>query len=232
MSTSYNFRVTVVDRHQLFSDCLGVVLEMRKCDLRKVLLPSDYAQTLHVLASVLATRPGAVVVNADLGPYCNAIELMANLATRGAAVIAVADDTDEAHSGHCLAVGARIVIPKSAPLSTMVSVIRRLSRGERVLDLPERERLLWVYRQRSAQRRECLERLNLLSPQEAEVLLHLIEGHTVREIASHRVVSECTVRTQVKAILGKLGVSSQLSAVAVAHAAGWDSAALAAPRSA
>jgi two-component system, NarL family, nitrate/nitrite response regulator NarL len=228
MSTSKHFRVAVVDRHQLFVDCLGVVLEMRKCDLQKVALPPGCARTRQVLASVLATRPAAAVVNADLGPQCSAPELIGGLAGSGVAVVVIADESDEALWGQCLASGARIVIPRSACLATMVSVIGRLSRGERVLEVSERERLLTVYRQRTAHRRECLERLSLLSANEGEILLHLVEGHNVREIALHRVVSEATVRTQVKSILSKLEVSSQLSAVAVAHVAGWDRAALAA----
>jgi DNA-binding NarL/FixJ family response regulator len=35
------------------------------------------------------------------------------------------------------------------------------------------------------------------------------------------VVSEATVRTQVKAILAKLQVTSQLAAVGLAHKVGW-----------
>jgi two-component system, NarL family, nitrate/nitrite response regulator NarL len=228
MSTSNHVRVAVVDRHQLFADCLGVVLEMRRYDLHKVELPPGCARTQQVVAAVLATRSTVAVVNADLGPQCSATDLIAALAGRGIAVVVVADDADEAHWGHCLAVGARIVIPKSACLTTMVSVVRRLSRGERVLELAERERLLQVHRQQSAHRRESLRRLNLLSPQEGEILRHLVEGHTVREIAVARTVSEATVRTQVKAVLSKLEVSSQLCAVAVAHTAGWDRTTLAA----
>lgn len=46
-------------------------------------------------------------------------------------------------------------------------------------------------------------------------------GRTVREIAIDGVVSEATVRTQVKAILAKLEVTSQLAAVGLAHRVGW-----------
>ena len=228
MSSSNQVRVAVVDRHELFADCLKVVLETRSYDLHKVALPPGCARTQQVVASTLAARPAAAVVNADLGPQCSATDLISALAGRGTAVIVVADHADEAHWGHCLAAGARIVIPKSACLTTMVSVIRRIGRGERVLELAERERLLRAYRQQSAQRRECVRRLSLLSTQEGEILLHLVRGHTVREIARSRTVSEATVRTQVKAILSKLEVSSQLSAAAVAVTAGWDRATLAA----
>ena len=49
----------------------------------------------------------------------------------------------------------------------------------------------------------------------------LIEGRTVRAISQESVVSEATVRTQVKSILNKLEVSSQLAAVGMANQVGW-----------
>jgi DNA-binding NarL/FixJ family response regulator len=64
-------------------------------------------------------------------------------------------------------------------------------------------------------------RLDQLTVREREVLAHLMRGRTVREIATVGVVSEATVRTQVKAILAKLDVSSQIAAVGLAHQVGW-----------
>ena len=48
-----------------------------------------------------------------------------------------------------------------------------------------------------------------------------MKGQTVREIATECVVAEATVRTQVKSILAKLEVTSQLAAVGLAHRVGW-----------
>ena len=53
------------------------------------------------------------------------------------------------------------------------------------------------------------------------MLAALIEGRTVRAISEVSVVSEATVRTQVKSILNKLEVSSQLAAVGMANQVGW-----------
>ncbi len=64
-------------------------------------------------------------------------------------------------------------------------------------------------------------RLERLTPRDREVLAQLVRGRTVREIAADGVVAEATVRTQVKAILSKLEVTSQLAAVGVAHYVGW-----------
>ncbi len=60
-----------------------------------------------------------------------------------------------------------------------------------------------------------------LTPREAEVLRHLAAGLPAAAIASSSHVSEATVRTQIRAVLSKLGVQSQLQAVAVARRAGW-----------
>ena len=48
-----------------------------------------------------------------------------------------------------------------------------------------------------------------------------MEGHNAEEIAKAGYVSISTVRSQIKAILQKLGVNSQLAAVAIARRTGW-----------
>ncbi len=53
------------------------------------------------------------------------------------------------------------------------------------------------------------------------MLRALCEGRAVDEIARDAVVSVSTVRSQVRAILRKLGVNSQLAATALARRAGW-----------
>ena len=65
------------------------------------------------------------------------------------------------------------------------------------------------------------DRFARLTHREREVLGALVDGHGVHDIAASDVVSEATVRTQVKSILAKLEVSSQLAAVGLAHRMGW-----------
>ena len=91
------------------------------------------------------------------------------------------------------------------------------------MDRDEREELLQPWHKERQKHQELRNRLQRLTAREREVLGHLTEGHTVRDIARLSVVSEATVRTQVKSILAKLEVSSQLAAVGIAHAVGWQS---------
>jgi DNA-binding NarL/FixJ family response regulator len=68
-----------------------------------------------------------------------------------------------------------------------------------------------------AQRADRIARLLLLTRGERRVLHHLSTGSTATEIADNLVLSIATVRSHIRSILRKLGVSSQLAAVAIAR---------------
>ena len=90
----------------------------------------------------------------------------------------------------------------------------RLSREER----DELLRLLREHRQQDHQRLAPFEQL---SPREQQVLASVMEGLSAEAIAERDYVSLSTTRTQIRSILTKLGVNSQIAAVAMARAAGW-----------
>jgi two-component system, NarL family, nitrate/nitrite response regulator NarL len=60
-----------------------------------------------------------------------------------------------------------------------------------------------------------------LTRREEEVLSALMRGAKAREICAQSFVSMPTVRSQIRSILTKLGVTSQLAAVALAYQTGW-----------
>ena len=61
-----------------------------------------------------------------------------------------------------------------------------------------------------------------LTPGEHRVLYQMMHGASAGEIAKQLVVSLATVRSHIRSILRKLGVSSQLAAVALANGARAD----------
>ena len=117
--------------------------------------------------------------------------------------------------------GARKVLPKSRPLNEILATVRRINQGLQVMTLEEREDLLREWAKERAANVDLNARLETLTVREREVLAYLMKGQTVREIATECVVAEATVRTQVKSILAKLEVTSQLAAVGLAHRVGW-----------
>jgi DNA-binding NarL/FixJ family response regulator len=60
-----------------------------------------------------------------------------------------------------------------------------------------------------------------LTRRELEVLGMMVEGMSACEMARESYVSLATVRTQIRSILQKLSVNSQLEAAALAWAWGW-----------
>lgn len=211
----------MVDRHDLFAECLVMALSARGYDCRRVTLPPVGTSLQGVRTQALRQRPDVALVNADLGLLGPETALVHELALEGVAVVVLTDVVDETTWGEHLAAGARVVVPKTETLGAVMSVVRRVSRGEPVLELDERVRLIGLGSDQRTQTRTAMRRLSTLSPQERAVLRSLMAGRSVKDIAEERVVSDGTVRSQVKSILAKLHVNSQLSAVALAHRAGW-----------
>jgi two-component system nitrate/nitrite response regulator NarL len=221
LSSSHCAKVAVVDHHTLFAECLGVVLAMRQYSVHAVPPPQPHDTPAELLAQLVALRADVVVINIDLGHPFDDPAFVGILARHGTPVVVLTDRVDPSLHGDWLAVGARGVLTKSAGLSTLMSAIRRVSQGRAILSIDERERLIALAREKRRELSDLRARLASLSSQEGDVLRHLMAGRTVKEIATHRVVSETTVRTQVKAILHKLEATSQIAAVAGAYRAGW-----------
>jgi DNA-binding NarL/FixJ family response regulator len=93
--------------------------------------------------------------------------------------------------------------------------------GRPLVGVAQRQELLddlRVHRARLERSRSPFERL---TAREQRVLAALVDGMSGDEIAKAHYVAVTTVRSQIRGILQKLGVRSQLAAVATAVRAGW-----------
>jgi DNA-binding NarL/FixJ family response regulator len=214
-------RISILEDHELFAEALDVALTLEGHDVRRVSLRDHAVAESHLVSAVLRQHPDIVLLDLDLGPGASGVRLVEPLARAEVAVVVVTASTSPARLGECLQYGARAVVPKSVPLNTILSRIRMIGQGRPALSTEYRQRLLDSYRRERAHAGASRDRLDALSRREAEVLGALMSGRTVAEIARGAYVSEATVRTQVKAIRAKLGVSSQLAAVGIALRAGW-----------
>lgn len=212
-------RVLIIDDHTLFAESLELALSLEGYDARRADTETGSSSTL--LSYVLRSRPRIALLDLDLGRIGPGTRLIRPMVTAGINVIVVTAFQDEVRAGECLRYGARTVLQKTRPLNEILAAVRKINHGLPVIDRAERERLIQVWHDRQEERGRLQQRLLLLTPREQEVLGHLMQGHTVREIATLSVVSEATVRTQVKSILAKLEVSSQLAAVGMANHVGW-----------
>ena len=214
-------RVLIVEDHTLFAESLELALSMEGYDVRRPPSALSDGSQAALLAAVIKLRPRVVLLDLDLGRLGDGVRLIAPLAGTGAIVAVVTASADRGRWGECLRYGARTVMSKAQPLNEILATVRRLNEGLPVMDRAERDSLMQEWHRSRGKQQEARARLHRLTAREREVLSALYEGKSVRDIARLSVVSEATVRTQVKSILAKLEVSSQLAAVGVAHSVNW-----------
>ena len=112
-------------------------------------------------------------------------------------------------------------IGKDAFLDEVVATLERVLAGESLIGCTTREALLDELRIERAGRQRALSPFERLTQRERRVLAALVDGLSAEEIAETQFVALTTVRSQIRAVLQKLGVRSQLAAVAHANRVGW-----------
>jgi two-component system, NarL family, nitrate/nitrite response regulator NarL len=210
-------RLAIVDDHRLFSAALAVALQAQGVEVAE---PS-FTTLVEIQRQLADMQPDVVLVDRDLGDLGSGEELIAPMADGGTAVAIVSATLDDVVVGRCLALGAVTCIPKTAPFETVLTTVLSIAAGKPVLARSERERFVSCWHQWQAATSRLDAPFARLTPREAQVLGKLMDGRSVRAIAADVYVSEATVRSQVRAILVKLGVNSQLEAVALATRANW-----------
>jgi DNA-binding NarL/FixJ family response regulator len=214
-------RVAVVDDHVLFAEAVVVALAHRGYDAWCVDPLANSPSTAGLAARILEGKPDVVLLDLDLGDGGDGTDLLARLSDRSPDVVVVTGNSDPVQIGAALAAGAKTVISKSLPLEQILDTLMRLRDGLPAMSKQERDRLLARGREAGELDREIKARFELLTTREGEVLGQLMVGRQVSEIARRSFVSESTVRTQVKSVLSKLQVNSQLTAVGLAYRAHW-----------
>jgi DNA-binding NarL/FixJ family response regulator len=107
-------------------------------------------------------------------------------------------------------------VSKAAPFEQLVQAASAAVAGRSMLTEQERRELHEI--NRGGQDRTRL--LHRLTAREHEVLDRLAAGQRAAKVAEEFVVSVATVRSQIRSILAKLEVGSQLEAVALARSGG------------
>jgi DNA-binding NarL/FixJ family response regulator len=209
--------VAIVEDHLLLAETLQASLALRGIDAT-VCAPEALGT---LLSRLVALRPDLVLLDLDLDDYGDSTEIVAPLAASGIRVLIVTGVTERLRLASAIEHGAIGYQLKGLGFDALVATTAAALAGAPVLDPVARsELLLELGRARADQERRVV-RFTVLTDREQGTLLALGEGRSVHEIATEWVVSEATVRTHVRGVLVKLGVASQLAAVAEARRNGW-----------
>jgi DNA-binding NarL/FixJ family response regulator len=216
--------VLVADRHALVGTALRLALcgrgvaahELPVEDPATLLgAAAGFGTGLVLLDLSLLAEPGPDRFDAD-GPArltLDADGLVSALRRQGKRVLALAGVDYEPATAAAVAAGAVGVLPKTITFEVLLTALDRAGAGHSLLTDDERE--YWQARHHHHQQyhRSVTARLRRLSPRERVVLDWLSQGRRAAQIAEQQLVSVTTVRSQIRSILTKLEVSSQLEAV-------------------
>jgi DNA-binding NarL/FixJ family response regulator len=208
----------IVDDHLLLAQGLAASLAARGLPHPRIVDPTRAS----VLSTVVQYRPDIVLLDVDFGDNRRAgLSLVEEIVETGCRVIMFTGINDDALYGRCLELGAEAVIRKCTALDAVVDDVERAMHGTTIGNDAEKFGWYRAFRAQQTKRASELAPFVALTHRESEVLALLVDGHTVEETAERTYVAVSTIRSHVRSIFQKLGVHSQLAAVALARRAQW-----------
>lgn len=212
LETPYG-RVLVVQDHALVGAALKLALSERSWDVEMTCGPTPK----NVIDIAQRFQAQCVLVDIQLlNGVGSGIDLIGPLSSEGAQVVMLTAERRRVVLAECLEAGAAGWIGMSAGPDEVDSVLRDVIAGRPIIGRTQRAELLELLRSERCAARRAIITFEDLTPREALVLAALTDGLTADEIAREHFVSVATVRSQIRAVLQKLGVRTQLAAVAIA----------------
>ena len=208
--------VLIVDDHDLVGTSLAYSLSAEGLRARR----AGAVDVTGVLTEAADLPVGLALLDLDLGRdrsgrRFDGVDLVAPLTARGWRCIVLSSTADRSRVGAALAAGALAAVPKQAPFPLLLGKVRAAMAGLPVMAAEARQRLIDSFLVGDAERREIVDKLDRLTRREREVLAALARGHRAPAVAAQDVVALATGRTQIRSVLNKLEVGSQLEAVAL-----------------
>jgi DNA-binding NarL/FixJ family response regulator len=210
--------VLLVEDHQLLAQSLSYALQAEgfRVDIAELTCAASIRECAERLG------PQIVLLDLDLGENVgDGRDLIRALCDGGAQVLVVSGSNDRARLADCLELGAVGVLSKTMPYERLVQAVVDVAEGRAAMSEAERCELLAQARRARHAERQLAAPFEELTPRERQVLAAMMQGKSCETIADAWFVSLATVRTQIRAVLTKLEVGSQLAAVSLAFMAGW-----------
>jgi DNA-binding NarL/FixJ family response regulator len=217
--------VMLVDDHPVFRQGLRRVLESED-DLDVIAEVDDGLEALRVAREL---APEVILLDINL-PSMNGLQVARSLkdTVMDINIIMLTAYHDDQQVFHAIRAGASAYFPKDVSPRRLIEAIRLVHQGsyvveDRVLEKPQvGEWLLAQFEEVEGAEADSLGALLVpLSPREMEILQHIAQGESNKEIAYELGISRQTVKNHMTSILRKLAVNDRTQAAIYALRRGW-----------
>lgn len=206
-------RLAITSRESLVSEAVRTALASRGFEAFSLRWPGLGGESV-ASRQLAALWPECVLLMVDLEPSPRLREAQALAAQFPVRSLLLTGTPRGPLWGAMLESGVSAVLPTSTRLDEIVARLTDLIADRPVMSERLKQELLRDWRTVRTEQEVLVARMRSLTPREQTVLRLLYTGDGVRTIADMMGVTEATVRSQVKSVLRKLDVNSQLAAVA------------------
>jgi DNA-binding NarL/FixJ family response regulator len=215
----------LVDDHPVFRQGLRRVLEGED-DLDVIAEVDDGLEALRIAKQLV---PDVLLLDINL-PGMNGLQVARALKDTLAEIniIMLTAYHDDQQVFHAIRSGASAYFPKDVSPRRLIEAIRLVNQGsyvveDRVLEKPQvSEWLLAQFEAVEGEEGDSLGALLVpLSPREMEILQHIAQGKSNKEVAYELGISRQTVKNHMTSILRKLAVNDRTQAAIYALRRGW-----------
>ena len=198
-------RILLAEDQAMVRGALAALLGMER-DLEVV---AEVGRGDEIVPRALATRPDVALLDIEL-PGLDGLSAAAQLRTAVPAcrVVMLTTFGRPGYLRRAMEAGATGFLLKDAPASQLADAVRRIARGQRVVDPGLALAAL-------------SEGVNPLSEREREALALSATNGTVAEIADRLGLTEGTVRNHLSAAIQKTGARNRAEAARIASEKGW-----------
>jgi DNA-binding NarL/FixJ family response regulator len=203
-------RILLVDDHPLTRSALAGLLQQHGFDV-----VGEAADGESAITQAAELSPDLILLDLSM-PGLDGLSALPRLreAAPSCEVVVLTASGEEKNLLAAIRAGAAGYLLKSEPPARIVEFLRGAANGEAALSGTVARRLLEQVRENGGRSTGIPDEIAAaLSARELEVLLLLDEHHGTDEIAQRLFISEHTVRSHVKSLLRKLGVSSRREAL-------------------
>lgn len=212
-------RLLVVDDHTLFRRGLMALLGG---DPRFTIV-AEAADAAEAQRHAALHQPDLILLDNHM-PGVNGVDALASLreVAPQAKVLMLTVSEDERHLAAALRGGARGYLLKTVDSDVLAAVILRTMAGESIISPEMTSKLVQAFQAEHAPAPASplpdspIDPLSTLSPRETEILKHIAQGASNKEIARALDIAETTVKIHVQHILRKLNLSSRVQAAVFA----------------